>query len=295
MDRKLLCLVAWALFLAFSGATLAAAGAGGGQTGQRWYEAQMKTCDVVEAFSFRTAKLKEGVTPEAFEAFCKGLESVEGVIPGVKFVQLKGDRGVHKGTYLIVWEFDSVKVRDFYFPVENGESLWSAWMTASDGLLRRQSLQANRYLDTTTMAYTDYVAVKSTKDPKRVRIAKGDPATRAFAFRPLTLKEGVKPEAFERFAREFPSLEGLIPGIQFLLLRGDRGVDKGKYAMLWVYDSVKVRDFYFPNEDGENPLWQAWVEASDGLLQRLMEEASPYLEPSTPGTDGDVTDYVGIQ
>ena len=88
-------------------------------------------------------------------------------------------------------------------------------------------------------------------------------------------------------------MEGMIPGVQFLFLKGDRGINKGKYIMLWVYDSVKVRDFYFP-EDKEDSLWGAWMRASDGLLQRLMQEASEYLAPTDPSTDGDVTGYVAI-
>lgn len=115
----------------------------------------------------------------------------------------------------------------------------------------------------------------------------------AFSFRPITLKEGIEPEAYEKVIKEFPSVEGLIPGVKFLLMKGDRGINKGKYIGLWVYDSVNTRNFYFP-EEGES-LWEAWMGASGGLLQQMMDKMRKYVQPTDPSTRGDVTDYVAIK
>jgi len=251
----------------------------------------------LEAFSLRASRLKEGAEPEALEKLFKESPSVDGVIPGVTFLGFKADRGAKKGEYIQLWVYDSIEVRDFYFPVEDGPSLWSAWIQASDGLLRRLWSQAGRYLESADpnakAQYSGYVAIKPTAAKKQIML--NDKYPSAFAFWPLTLKEGASPQAFEKFIKGMPSLDKVIPGVQFAFFKGDRGADKGKYIMLWVFESVKTRDFYFPQEDSESPLWEAWMQASGGVLQRLIDQSSQYLEFGDAASEGAIsTDYIPL-
>ena len=251
----------------------------------------------LEAFSLRAARLKEEVEPEAFEKLLKESPSADGVIPGVKFLRFKADRGAKKGEYIQLWVYESIEVRDFYFPVEDGPSLWSAWMQASDGLLQRLWSQTSPYLrpaePDAKAQYSGYVTIKPTAAKKQIVL--NDKCPSAFSFWPLTLKEGVSPKAFEKFIKGMPSLDKVIPGVQFAFFKGDRGADKGKYIMLWVFESVKTRDFYFPQEDSESPLWEAWMSASGGVLQRLIEQSSQYLEFEDAASEGVIsTDYVPL-
>lgn len=109
----------------------------------------------------------------------------------------------------------------------------------------------------------------------------------SFAIRTAVAKEGVTPADIDKFYREFPSLEGVIPGVKFANMVADRGVNKGKYLLLVEFESLKASDFYFP--EGEEGLLEAWMKASNGLIPRLVEEGSKYLVPNS-GNNG--TDYV---
>ncbi len=201
----------------------------------------------VEAFSFRPITLKEGVEPEAFEKFVKEGPSFEGLIPGVKLLIMKGDRGLNKGKYINLWVYDSVSTRNFYFPTEEGgtetEASMKAWLRVFEGLPQQWMQKLRQYIQPLEEApYTNYVAIKSVTDIQQAAITGHGPmgAVGAFSFRPLTLKEGVEPQAFEKFVKEGPSSEGLIPGAKILIMKGDRGVNKGKYISLFVLDSVRA-------------------------------------------------------
>jgi len=70
------------------------------------------------------------------------------------------DRGVNKGKYLLLVEFESLKASDFYFP-EGEEGLLEAWMKASNGLIPRLVEEGSKYLvPNSGNNGTDYVAKK---------------------------------------------------------------------------------------------------------------------------------------
>ena len=174
----------------------------------------------VEALVIRPITLEEGVGPEAFEEFVKEYSSaLEGLIPGVKLLIMKGDRGLNKGKYIYLIDYDSVSTRNFYFPEEGGETETEAsreaWLKASGGLLEQWMQKSRQYIQPLEPPrHTDYVAIKSMMDIQQGAITGHGPAgaVGAFSFRPMTLKQGVEPEAFEKFVKEGSSLEGLIPG-----------------------------------------------------------------------------------
>jgi hypothetical protein len=74
--------------------------------------------------SVREFELKPGIKVEDFEAFARRelSEAQTRGNPGLRMHILRGDRGEHKGRYVLVWEFDSVAARDQCFPKEGAGS-----------------------------------------------------------------------------------------------------------------------------------------------------------------------------
>lgn len=68
-----------------------------------------------------------------------------------------------------------------------------------------------------------------------------------------TLNPGVTMDQYVNFMidRFAPELEKLYPGTKVLILKGDRGEQKGEYAMLIYVESEKAREKLFGAEDDE--------------------------------------------
>ena len=68
--------------------------------------------------------LKPDVAPAEFERFVaeEWAPAFGDVYPGVHLQVLKGERGNAPGTYVLVFEIDSIKARDHYFPAPGGQS-----------------------------------------------------------------------------------------------------------------------------------------------------------------------------
>ncbi len=70
--------------------------------------------------------------------------------------------------------------------------------------------------------------------------------SKVFGMHMIALKPGVKAEDFEKFVtKEIYPLPSLA-GTGAYLLKGDRGDREGKYLMMTEFESVEVRDRYFP-------------------------------------------------
>lgn len=75
---------------------------------------------------------------------------------------------------------------------------------------------------------------------------------RVYGFHVVRLRPTVDPHVFERFAldRFLPALHALrAPGVEFHLLRADRGHREGEFVFLMVFDDAETRDRYFPEPD----------------------------------------------
>lgn len=75
--------------------------------------------------------------------------------------------------------------------------------------------------------------------------------------RHLKLKSGINADEFNKWVMEYfnPTWEGLIPGVRSFIAKGDtRGNAIGEYAYLIIYDSLKTRDAYAP-EEGKHADW----------------------------------------
>ena len=111
------------------------------------------------------------------------------------------------------------------------------------------------------------------------------------AVRELELKAGVDTAQFERFARATynPGWEGVIPGLKAYIGKADRGVLKGGYALILIFDGEKTRDAIFPKEGGgASPQFAPALKGPFALNQELEK----FLEP---GALSVYTDYVAMR
>src|SRR4051794_5309904 len=114
-------------------------------------------------FGMHDLELRPGVAPEAFEQFVADELSRMLLREGQQIYVLKGDRGVHAGKYVFVFEYDSVEARDRDTPASNQDSEeLKAWLEKHrdevDALFKRLStfVEPDRDIG---MHYTDYVVV----------------------------------------------------------------------------------------------------------------------------------------
>lgn len=102
----------------------------------------------------------------------------------------------------------------------------------------------------------------------------------------IALKPGVKAEDFETFVTEevYPLLA--LEGSDTYLLKGDRGDREGKYLMVSEFESVELRDRYYPSPG----------EMSEEVQQLLESWAGAFEKWATFATPLDViyTDYVVV-
>jgi hypothetical protein len=75
---------------------------------------------------------------------------------------------------------------------------------------------------------------------------------KVYGFHRVNLRPSVDPLTFERFALEqfLPALNALnAPGVEFHVLKADRGVRESEFIFMMVFDDVETRDRYFPQPD----------------------------------------------
>ena len=70
----------------------------------------------------RYCTLKQGVEPQEFERFMAEEFNplMNEIMPGIRIIVMKGERGPNVGQYIVVWEMNSLYVRNYYMP-EPGE------------------------------------------------------------------------------------------------------------------------------------------------------------------------------
>jgi hypothetical protein len=110
------------------------------------------------------------------------------------------------------------------------------------------------------------------------------PSSPVFSMREFELKPGVKAVDFDAFVRK--EMAGAIAkdvtGMKMLVLKGDRGARKGAYLLVWEFDSLAVRNHYFPKEGGwNNPAFQQVL----NQMQGVMDKFSAYVREQAVYTD----------
>jgi hypothetical protein len=104
------------------------------------------------------------------------------------------------------------------------------------------------------------------------------------SMRVFDLKPGVKAEDFETFVRtELTDVLGKgANGMAMHIFKGDRGERKGKYILIWQFDSVATRDRYFPREGhGSGPPFQEVWQRIKGAMHKF----SNYVQERESYTD----------
>ena len=103
--------------------------------------------------------LKDGVNAEDFERFIveEWNPVYGGLFPGIRMMVVKGEREAEEGEYLLVYDIQSMYVRNWYWPVAGGEGTEAATAiqetcgnTCSDTWDKFYSMAENT-------GYTDYV------------------------------------------------------------------------------------------------------------------------------------------
>jgi len=185
-------------------------------------------------------ELAEGVTPEQFEAFVAGPFAEFWSTPrgGLSMGIGKCDRGESFGRYQLAFFFDSMAVRDGYFPAESGTptELWQREMEPVVG----ETMDALFELCQST-GFTDYVVLSATQaDDPTV------PAT--FGIHRLELQDGATAEAVEAFARgaHAEAWSKQIAGCGQAIMVGERGEHVGEFRIVYSFRPHTLRDRYIP-------------------------------------------------
>jgi len=109
---------------------------------------------------------------------------------------------------------------------------------------------------------------------------------KVYALHEIALNPGVNAEDFERFVTEqlaAMSLSGFTPH----LLKGDRGKRAGQYALLTEFDSVEVRNRYYPTEGSQG-------EGMEAPTQDFIEKWASF-SPTILGDPDLYTDYIAVE
>jgi hypothetical protein len=111
------------------------------------------------------------------------------------------------------------------------------------------------------------------------------------AVRELTLKRGINPADFERFVMERfnPAWEGAVPGVKAYIAKADRGARRGRYALVYIFDSEKTRNAIAPVED------RGAAEAFRPVLDRLFSGPNQELVTMYLEAEPAYTDYVVLR
>ena len=99
---------------------------------------------------------------------------------------------------------------------------------------------------------------------------------RVFATVEILLHTGAKDEDLRKFIIEEASSLIPLPGLEFRLLKGERGDREGKYMVLMEYETVETRNRFSPHPDVVSdevkrmPGSAAFMERWQSLIARSM-------------------------
>lgn len=112
----------------------------------------------VIAFSTYTVTLKPGVTMDQFlDVYInKFIPEVEKNYPGTKEYVLSGDRGEKKNQIAFITYFESVAVRNKFYPVENDTTMSEA-VKAAEMKMKPINDEMSKMMSDSKRVYTDWV------------------------------------------------------------------------------------------------------------------------------------------
>ncbi len=110
--------------------------------------------------------------------------------------------------------------------------------------------------------------------------------SKVFGLHTIALKPGVDAKDFEKFVADAVSSFPPFAGVEFYLLKGDRGDREGRYLWAIEFASIEVRQRHFPAPNEMSP-----------EAQQQMASWAPFFEKwETYATPINViyTDYVDV-
>ena len=208
------------------------------------YGQQVKPGNVVGVAKVKPAT--EGMTNDQFETyyleeFFPVFNKAFSSIPISLMKKLKGKR---MGEYAEFYVFESLEERNRWFPkpgvsseeIKKGfENMGETW---------------NKYHEkVSSLAYTDYLVLPFSGKTIDVK-----PGNVVVIFEcEYTLEEGMTYEELEQlFEKEYgPAIRKNFPGMQYCVLKGERGDRTGKYTELAVFKSLEEYHTEFSGKDGK--------------------------------------------
>ena len=103
--------------------------------------------------------LKDGVTPEEFEAFARN-EFKALVIPGWRFSLARAHRGNDVGTFIEIQETDLATHDRYYAGTEMSEEAKALWQPVNNSAEGKRAWERWNALVVNQRSYTDYVVVE---------------------------------------------------------------------------------------------------------------------------------------
>jgi hypothetical protein len=113
---------------------------------------------------------------------------------------------------------------------------------------------------------------------------------RVFKVFPVTLRPGVTVDEFERFLAEVWVEVMLAPGVKSYVLKGNRGVEVGRYRMVIEFDRVETRDLYYTPEGDDTELLKQLAAQGFSAPEAIRSEER-WAELVTPDWAQDYTDW----
>ena len=117
---------------------------------------------MTKVISIHEIELRPGVTTEEFERFLTAeyLPGVAPMPPGVSVAYLKGDRAERAGKFAVLFEVDSVELRDRFFPRSSEPSAelqyWRGRRTAAQEALEEKM---HTFAAEIGEIFTDYIVI----------------------------------------------------------------------------------------------------------------------------------------
>ena len=223
--------------------------------------------DLPEVIALREIEIHEETNEVIFKNYyTKWCDVLEENTKGMSGWLMKGERGERVNKYVFAYGFDYKAARDYYFPTEPPADYKQFYALPQEALTNLPSGVEG------TNTYTDFV-VLGYKDIVRPMMGE------VIGIHYLEVKKR-KGEDLEKFVvEEFnPVVFNKIPGLNFYVMKGDRGDMEGHYILVYVFDTIERRNNYIPEEgtptEEFKKAYEPFIEVWDKFWSFINGEAS---------------------
>jgi hypothetical protein len=112
-----------------------------------------------KVFAQHEIELRPGVSEEEFETFFATEIGSSPIYPGWWAQLLKADRGERAGKYLVIFEIESIEMRDRYFPTAGERSEEAGQFTQQHPEIAAMFEKWGTLASPPGQVYTDYIVV----------------------------------------------------------------------------------------------------------------------------------------